>query len=315
VAEGQSATSAGLVVSERDLERRKLFVALEAADIERVRSVRDIVERNVDGYVATFFRALERAEEAAPLFASPATVADIKARKREHLMALVAGEYGVPYAEQRIALAMIYGRAGLEARVFLGAFHQLMKAIGVDITARFGHDPADGFERFSSLKKIAFFDIGIIVDVLIAERERTIMAQQEVIRELSTPILQLRDHLLILPLIGLIDTTRARQLTDDLLRTLRVNRAKAVVIDITGVAAMDSRVANHLGQTVAACRLMGVEAIVTGISGAVAQALVTLGIDVTPFNAAGDLQRGIEAAEQLLGYRTVRADGAARASR
>ena len=62
---------------------------------------------------------------------------------------------------------------------------------------------------------------------------------------------------------------------------------------------------------VAACRLMGVEAIVTGISGAVAEALVTLGIDVSPFNAVGDLQRGIEAAEQLLGYRMVRANGAA----
>src|SRR5947209_20592429 len=113
MAEEQTAVSAGLVVSERDLERRKFFVALEAADIERIRSVRSIVERNVDGYVVTFFRALERAEEAAPLFASPAIVADVKTRKREHLMASVAGEYGIPYAEQRIALAMIYGRAGL----------------------------------------------------------------------------------------------------------------------------------------------------------------------------------------------------------
>src|SRR4029077_4042566 len=145
------------------------------------------------------------------------------------------------------------------------------------------------------------FDIAIIVDVLIAERERTITAQQEVIRELSTPILQLREHLLLLPLIGVMDSMRAKLLTDQLLNTIRTHRAKVVVVDITGVPAVDSRVANHLAQTVNACRLMGTAAIVTGISGSVAQALVTLGVDVTTFNAKGDLQRGIEEAEKLLG--------------
>jgi CHASE3 domain sensor protein/anti-anti-sigma regulatory factor len=145
----------------------------------------------------------------------------------------------------------------------------------------------------------------------VAERAEQIARQQEVIHELSTPVLQFRDGLLILPLVGLVDTARARQLTDDLLRAIRANRAKAVVIDITGVPAVDSRVAGHLAQTVEACRLMGVAAIVTGISGAVAEALVRLGVDIAAFSTMGDLQRGIEAAERLLGYRTVQTNGAA----
>jgi rsbT co-antagonist protein RsbR len=306
MAQAPFADQSGLVLTERDIERRKAFISLEAADIERILSVRELVERNVDRYVAVFFRSLERLNEAAPLFARPAILADIKARKREHLVASVAGEYGVSYAEQRIALGMLYSQVELDARVFLGAFHQLMAAIGADILASFAGDPAAAFEKFISLKKISFFDIGLIVDVLIAERERTITVQQDVIRELSTPVLQFREHLLILPLIGLIDSVRARQLTDDLLRVIRTNRAKAVIVDITGVPIVDSKVAQHLAQTVTACQLMGVAAIVTGISGAVAQALVALGIETDAFNAVGDLQRGIEAAERLLGYRMVR---------
>jgi rsbT co-antagonist protein RsbR len=306
MAQAPFADQSGLVLTERDIERRKAFIGLEAADIERILSVRELVERNVDRYVAVFFRSLERLNEAAPLFARPAILADIKARKREHLVASVAGEYGVSYAEQRIALGMLYSQVELDARVFLGAFHQLMAAIGADILASFAGDPAAAFEKFISLKKISFFDIGLIVDVLIAERERTITVQQDVIRELSTPVLQFREHLLILPLIGLIDSVRARQLTDDLLRVIRTNRAKAVIVDITGVPIVDSKVAQHLAQTVTACQLMGVAAIVTGISGAVAQALVALGIETDAFNAVGDLQRGIEAAERLLGYRMVR---------
>jgi rsbT co-antagonist protein RsbR len=97
----------------------------------------------------------------------------------------------------------------------------------------------------------------------VQERERTIREQQEAIRELSTPVLQVRDRLLILPIIGVIDPQRARQLTEQLLRGIRANRAKVVVIDITGVAAMDTNVANHLVQTVEASRLLGATVIVT----------------------------------------------------
>src|SRR6185503_15073692 len=91
----------------------------------------------------------------------------------------------------------------------------------------------------------------------VQERERIIRQQQEAIRELSTPVLQVRERLLILPIIGVIDSQRARQLTEQLLRGIRTNRAKVVVIDITGVAAMDATVANHLVQTVEASRLLG----------------------------------------------------------
>ena len=79
--------------------------------------------------------------------------------------------------------------------------------------------------------------IAITVAVgFVQQRERVIREQQEAIRELSTPVLQVRERLLILPIIGLIDPQRARQLTEQLLRGIRTNRAKVVVIDITGVA-------------------------------------------------------------------------------
>src|SRR4029078_4245131 len=130
--------------------------------------------------------------------------------------------------------------------------------------------------------------------------------QQEAIRELSTPVLQVRERLLILPIIGVIDPQRARQLTEQLLRGIRANRAKVVVMDITGVPSVDSTVANHLVQTVAASRLMGAHVIVTGLSSGIAQTLVTIGVDLTKMKTVGDLQGGIEEAERLLGFRVER---------
>jgi len=138
------------------------------------------------------------------------------------------------------------------------------------------------------------------------ERERVIRQQQDSILELSTPVLQVRERLLILPIIGVLDNQRARQLTEQLLRGIRTHRAKVVVIDITGVPDVDESVANSLVQTVDASRLMGAEVIITGLSSEIAQTLVTIGVDLTKMRTVGDLQGGIEEAERQLGFKVIR---------
>ncbi|HET6582135.1 MAG TPA: STAS domain-containing protein, partial [Nannocystaceae bacterium] len=222
--------------------------------------------------------------------------------------AMVQGDYGLSYVEQRLKLAVLYARVGLTPAVFLGAFHHLLKSIGLAVFRHSGRSPVESFEDFMSLKKVGIFDIGLIVDTLIHERERVIRQQQEAIRELSTPVLQLRDRMLLLPIIGVVDTHRARLVTESLLRAIRANRAKVVVMDVTGVSTIDSKVANHLLQTVAAAKLMGATVIVSGLSSDVAQSLVALGIELTKLNTVGDLQGGVEDAERLLGYRVLRQD-------
>jgi rsbT co-antagonist protein RsbR len=118
-----------------------------------------------------------------------------------------------------------------------------------------------------------------------------------------------RERLLILPMIGVLDGERARQLTEQLLNGIRTHRAKVVVIDITGVPDVDESVANNLVRTVDASRLMGASVIITGLSPLIAQTLVTIGVDLSKMDTIGDLQGGLEEAERLLGYSVTRADG------
>lgn len=148
----------------------------------------------------------------------------------------------------------------------------------------------------------------ILVIVALAfstERERVIAQQQAAIQDLSTPVLRLRDRLLLLPIIGLIDSDRARQLTEQMLGAIREFRAGVVVMDITGVASVDSKVANHLIQTVDAARLLGTTVVVTGVSPAIAQTIVTVGVDLSRIQTVGDLQGGLDLADRLLGYRVI----------
>ena len=203
---------------------------------------------------------------------------------------------------------------GVETHEVVGIVLLLRDVLARSLFAKYQHDFALLNRILDAYEPAANRIANTVAVSFVQERERTIRQQQEAIRELSTPVLQVRERLLILPIIGIIDPQRARQLTEQLLRGIRTNRAKVVVIDITGVAAMDSNVANHLVQTVEASRLLGATVIVTGLSPEIAQTLVSIGVDLGKMNTVGDLQGGIEEAEVLLGYKVVLTSEAAKNS-
>jgi rsbT co-antagonist protein RsbR len=234
----------------------------------------------------------------AEIFAEATSVYD------NYVEALETGTFEALQAYARNLSERIIPR-GVETDEVVGIVLLLRDVLARSLFAKYQSDFAL-LNRILDAYEPAANRIAITVAVgFVQERERTIREQQEAIRELSTPVLQVRDRLLILPIIGVIDPQRARQLTEQLLRGIRANRAKVIVIDITGVAAMDSNVANHLVQTVEASRLLGATVIVTGLSPEIAQTLVNIGVDLAKMTTVGDLQGGIEEAERLLGYRVI----------
>jgi len=141
------------------------------------------------------------------------------------------------------------------------------------------------------------------------ERERVMRVQQDRIRDLSTPVLHVRERLLVLPMIGTIDPQRIRHVTERLLHEIRAARAKIVILDLAGVPEIESSNAEHLVQTVDAARLLGAKVIISGLPVALERRLIDIGVDMRKkLQTAGNLQHGIELAERLLGYRV--SDGA-----
>jgi rsbT co-antagonist protein RsbR len=132
-------------------------------------------------------------------------------------------------------------------------------------------------------------------------QQELVQAQQQLIAELSTPIIPLIEGIVVLPLIGSIDTMRARDITRSLLAGISQHRAKIVIVDITGVPMVDSGVASHLHKTIQAAQLKGAQTIVTGVSEAVAETIVDLGIDWSHIETLANLQIGMVAALDRLG--------------
>ena len=132
-------------------------------------------------------------------------------------------------------------------------------------------------------------------------QQEVIDAQQRAIAELSTPVIPIMDSIIVLPLIGSIDSLRARDVTRSLLAGISQHRAKVVILDVTGVGLMDTGIVNHLNKTIQAARLKGAKTIVTGISDAVAESIVDLGIDWSAITTLSDLQTGLIVALDTLG--------------
>ncbi len=118
--------------------------------------------------------------------------------------------------------------------------------------------------------------------------------QRQAIEELSTPIIKIWDQVLVLPLIGTLDTRRSQNLTEALLTDIADTQSKVTILDITGVPNVDSAVANHLLKTVAAVKLLGAECVITGIRPEVAQTIVHLGVDLTGVETLSNLSEGLK---------------------
>ena len=142
--------------------------------------------------------------------------------------------------------------------------------------------------------------LNIVALSFVEEQGRVIKEQQQAMLTLSTPVLQIRDHILVLPLIGTIDSARAAQIVEQLLNSIVDKQASVVIIDLTGVPIIDTAVANHLIKTIQAAKMLGADTIITGISPANAQTLVTLGVDLSMMTTRGSLRSGVKLADEML---------------
>ncbi|MEH7442250.1 RsbT co-antagonist protein RsbRA [Bacillus sp. JJ1122] len=149
-----------------------------------------------------------------------------------------------------------------------------------------------------------------IVSVYSSTWERTVSLQKIALQELSAPLIPVFEGITVMPLVGTIDTERAKQIMENLLKGAVKHRSEVVLIDITGVPVVDTMVAHHIIQAADAVRLIGAKCMLVGIRPEIAQTIVNLGIDLNQFTTKNNLKKGIEAALELTNKKIVSMGGA-----
>lgn len=162
--------------------------------------------------------------------------------------------------------------------------------------------------EFEEIRSILLLIASVFNDILLDvfhvyldKKESTIQAQQDELKKTSTPITEIWDGVLTLPIIGTLDSSRTLMVMEKLLSRIEAERARVVVMDVTGVLAIDSQVSHHLIQMIRAIGLMGARAILTGIRPEIARSLTSLNIDLGDVSTRSTLSEGLKEAFVHLG--------------
>jgi rsbT co-antagonist protein RsbR len=294
-------TRTPLKVDDAELRSRRAYFEITDEDLERLASLRGFGQQHLDDVIEAFYRFILEQPDSRVFFVDDTTVQRVKRLQKEYFLGLFSGVLDLKYVENRLRVGATHERIGMPLRTYLGAYALYLRLLLVKLGE--DHEPALASLYFRSIQKLVYFDMSLAVDTYIASYVETLGRHQAAIRELSTPCIRVYDRILLLPLVGTIDTQRAQQIMETVLVRVADEQAKVVIVDIAGVPVVDTKVADHLLKTTAALRLIGAESILTGISPHVARTIVQLGVDITSMHTKSRLADGIELALTMCGKR------------
>jgi rsbT co-antagonist protein RsbR len=289
-----------LKLDEAELRSRRAYYELTDDDLAQLASLRPFAENHTDEIVEAFYQLLLGHPETRRFFSDEATVRRVKHTQREYFLGLFHGKCDLAYVEDRLRVGAVHERIGLSMKWYIGAYRKYMHLI-FDFLFEELKDVKKVQRALDAIRKLVYFDMAIACDTYMAAKLEALERHQAAIRELSTPVIKVHDRVLLLPLIGAIDSHRANQIMDSVLLKISETQAHVIIIDIAGVPVVDTKVADSLIKTTAAVRLLGARTILTGITAQVARTIIQLGVDISTMHTLSRLSEGIELALSFVG--------------
>jgi rsbT co-antagonist protein RsbR len=290
-----------LKLDENELNRRLAFYELTGEDFDRLTRLKPFADRWTNEITEGLYELIMGQPESRQFFPDQATLQRVKRLQNNYFLGLFTGKYDLDYVRDRLRVGMAHERIGMPPKLYLGAYRRYLELIHTRLLEHFKGNEAEATTALSSIRKIIFFDMALAIDTYIAAYLETMTRHQAAIRELSTPVIKVHDRILLLPIVGTVDTQRAHQIMETVLVQVVEQQARVMILDIAGVPVVDTKVADHILKTTAAVQLLGSQTILTGISASVARTVVQLGVEITRMHTRSKLSEGIELALSIVG--------------
>lgn len=290
----QASRSSALGADSLSADQLLRFYKISQADLERIAVFGQQVLGRSGDYVEAFYKWLAEQPAYDRFFSDPATLERVKHVQAQSWHELFSGRFDDQLLERRRKIGMTHARIGLPPHIYLASMN-LSFIIWVE---QLWSNPSD-VATVKAVAKLLHLDTAVVMETFIVRTNEIIASQRELL-EMSTPVAALWDSVLLLPIVGIIDSRRAQNMMNDVLTKIGETQARVFVLDISGVAIVDTAVANHLIKITKATKLMGCDCIISGLSSAIAQTIVELGIDVGSVRTTATLKDAVRLAFSLV---------------
>ncbi|MBX2797549.1 MAG: STAS domain-containing protein [Myxococcales bacterium] len=284
------------------LEARLAFFRITPDDLKRLQALQVFARESMSEIVEQFYDHLLSQPETHDFLDDPQVVARLKEKQTTYFLQIFEGRIDAEYVRNRLEVGAVHARLSVPPRWYIGAFTWYLELVRSAL-AKHEDDVDEARQDYEAIERVMHFDASLAMDAYIHGHLDDNRRQRAAIRELATPVIRVHDRVVMLPLVGTVDSARAQQVMESVLTAISQEQAQVLLLDIAGVAVVDTQVADYLLKTTDAVRLLGAQTILTGISAQVARTIVELGVDLSSLHTRNTLADGLQLALSLLGKR------------
>ncbi len=249
----------------------------------------------LENYVTSFYDWLRTQPEFEQFFSDPDKLAHVQKQQVAYWQDFFNARIDEEYVQKRRSIGEVHARIGLPLTVYFAAMNFSLR-IFIEEMYDGKLSAKDYSTAVRAVTKLMHVDTAVVVDTFMKLTKQTISEQSEALMEMSTPVTALWEDILMLPVVGIIDSKRSQDIMNAMLSKISATQSKIIILDISGVAIVDTAVANHLIKITRATKLMGCECLISGISPTIAQTVVELGINVGDVQTTATLRDALQIA-------------------
>jgi len=270
-------------------------------DLELVRGVGPQIMSEIDQHIEDFYVWLAAHDEYRYFFGGDEERLNrVKRMQVDHWQSFFSAQIDEEWVASRLHIGAVHAHINLPNEIYFAGVSRSSKSI-MDRMRHLGTSVESIEETTDAVSKLMFLDACLVIEEIARIQREKIEAGSRALMEMSTPVTPIWEGILLLPLVGVIDSQRTQDIMDKTLNEISRTGAKVFVLDISGVGAMDTAVANQLIKITRATHLMGCETIISGVSPTIARTIVELGVNVGEVRTTASLRDSFELGLKAIG--------------
>ena len=286
-----------LVVDHRSAKVLQELYKIDETDLNLIKTAGSFMLPQVEKIVDNWYCWLKTQPEFEQFFSDKNILTHVRKKQHNYWQEFLVGEINEDYVERRRIIGETHARIGLSMTVFfagMNIFDQLFS----EMVQKQSLTENEQMKISDAIAKQVHLDTGIVCEMFNYVMNELISGQSKALLEMSTPVTEIWQGILLLPVVGIVDSKRSQDIMNAVLEMIAKTQAKEFILDISGVAVVDTAVANYLIKITKATRLMGCESTISGLSPAIAQTIVQLGIDVGTVKTTSTMMDALDKAFQ-----------------